>query len=205
VQDLYQSLQKQLSLLEDDTDELNRSVEFVEKDHERIRLGLTSEEVSERRKFITKIQSTCRILKRDCELIKQKNEELPIPTPKLQTSSFIYDQLENNNNQNKQLFMDEKYNLQQSMTNKNSQILTKIKDVVFSIKEQGKAIYQELNYQKPILEEINCTIISTTHRAAEITKKLKNMMADRYHKRFWLVIVTLSLIVFVLFLVVFVL
>jgi predicted nucleic acid-binding Zn-ribbon protein len=105
VQHIYRKLQEQLDSIDDDISELNISVEFVEKEYERIRLGLTSEEVRKRREFITKVQSACRILKRHYETIKQKN--------KVRIGSSIYDPLGSSDiDQDNQTFMNEQHNIQ---------------------------------------------------------------------------------------------
>jgi hypothetical protein len=114
VQHIYRKLQEQLDSIDDDISELNISVEFVEKEYERIRLGLTSEEVRKRREFITKVQSACRILKRHYETIKQKNnEKLIISVPKVRIGSSIYDPLGSSDiDQDNQTFMNEQHNIQ---------------------------------------------------------------------------------------------
>jgi uncharacterized protein (DUF3084 family) len=106
VQHIYRKLQEQLDSIDDDISELNISVEFVEKEYERIRLGLTSEEVRKRREFITKVQSACRILKRHYE-------KLIISVPKVRIGSSIYDPLGSSDiDQDNQTFMNEQHNIQ---------------------------------------------------------------------------------------------
>jgi hypothetical protein len=69
---LDEQLNNQLGLLRDDIGELHRSIEVVEQEEGRIRLGISKGEVNQRREFIKKIQSSYQTLVSDFEHEKQK-------------------------------------------------------------------------------------------------------------------------------------
>ena len=71
---LHGQLNDQIGLLRDDIDELNRSVEVVEQEEGRTRLGISRGEVNQRREFIKKIQASYQTLMSGLEHERQKRQ-----------------------------------------------------------------------------------------------------------------------------------
>jgi hypothetical protein len=75
VDKLYKQLEDELEFLRENIGELRSLLEFTEKDEERIRLGLTIEEIKNRKGFFTNIQAKYQLLRGDADSLGKKGYE----------------------------------------------------------------------------------------------------------------------------------